>query len=88
MLFRSEANVVLSNNNQAKALELMKRATATAPDSDNAWVALARLQVLMGAKTDAVESLKKAAAINPAVKVNMPKDPQFEQLHKEMKITY
>jgi uncharacterized Ntn-hydrolase superfamily protein len=84
----AEANVALNNKRPDLALELLKRAAETAPDNDNAWVALARVQVMVGAKTDAVTSLKKAAAINPANKVNMPKDPQFEELHKEMKIIY
>lgn len=84
----AEANVNLSSGRTDAALELVKRASTTAPDNDNAWVALARVQVVMGAKADAVESLKKAAAINPANKINMPKDKQFEELHKEMKISY
>lgn len=84
----AEANGILARGKPQDALEPLKRATATAPDSDNAWVALARVQVMVGAKSDAAESLRKAAAINPANRVNMPKDPAFEALHREMKIVY
>jgi uncharacterized Ntn-hydrolase superfamily protein len=84
----AEANVILSNGRPDMALELVKQATTTAPDNDSVWVALATVQVMMGAKADAVVSLKKAAELNPANKVNLPKNPQFQELHKEMKITY
>lgn len=84
----AEANTILSSGRPEAALELVKQATTTAPENDSVWVALATVQVRMGAKAEAVASLKKAAALNPANKVNLPKNPQFEALHKEMNITY
>jgi uncharacterized Ntn-hydrolase superfamily protein len=48
----AEANTILSKGKPADALEPLKRATATAPDNDNAWVALARVQVMVAGCRD------------------------------------
>ncbi len=84
----AEANVALSDGRLDAALERARLARETSPENDNAWVALATVNVRMGQKAEAVAALKKAAELNPANKVNLPKNPIFKELHREMQITY
>ena len=84
----AEANTALANRRQDLAYELVKAARDASPENDNAWVALANISVRLGQKAEAVVALKKAAELNPSNKVNLPKNPVFEELHKELQIIY
>jgi uncharacterized Ntn-hydrolase superfamily protein len=84
----TETNMLLTQNKLDEALAKATAARDKAPEYDNAWVALASVYVRTNRKPDAVSALKRAAALNPANKVNLPKNPLFEALHKELNITY
>jgi uncharacterized Ntn-hydrolase superfamily protein len=84
----AEANLLLSTGSVDGALEKALAARDKSPENDNAWVALASVYVKMGRKTDAVAALRRAAELNPANKQNLPRNPIFEALHKEMNIVY
>jgi uncharacterized Ntn-hydrolase superfamily protein len=84
----AQVNAALSNERLDQAFELAQQARDASPGNDIAWVALANVLQRRGQKAEAVAALRKAAELNPANKVTLPRNPLFEQLHREMRIVY
>jgi uncharacterized Ntn-hydrolase superfamily protein len=84
----AEANALLAGGALDQALAKTLAARDKSPGNDNAWVALATVYVKLNRKPEAVEALKRAAELNPANKVNLPRNPNFQDLHREMQIEY
>jgi len=84
----AESTLLMTGGSLDRALEKALAARDKSPENDNTWVALAGIYVKMGRKTDAVAALRRAAELNPANKQNLPRNPSFEALHKEMNIVY
>ena len=84
----TETNTLLTQERLGEALTKALEARDKSPEYDTAWVALATVYVRMSRKTEAAAALKRAAELNPANKINLPRNPIFEALHKELKITY
>ena len=51
---------------------------AKSPENDNAYVALANIQLKMNQKPAALATLKKAIDLNPANKRQLPKNSNFK----------
>ncbi len=83
-----ETNTLLGARQLDDALAKAIEARDRSPEFDNVWVNLAGVYVTMDRKQEAVEALQRAAELNPARKNYMPEHPLFEQLHREMNITY
>ena len=84
----AEANVLLAGGGINQALEKALAARDKSPENDNAWIALANAYGKLNRKPEAVAALKRAAELNPANKINLPRNPIFEDLHREMNIEY
>jgi len=84
----AEANVLLAGRAFNQALEKALAARDKSPENDNAWIALANAYGKLNRKPEAVAALKRAAELNPANKINLPRNPIFEDLHREMNIEY
>lgn len=84
----AEGNALLAREQLEAALEKALAARDKSPENDNAWVALASVYVKLNRKEEAVAALRRAAELNPANKVNLPRHPDFEALHKEFGIVY
>ena len=61
-------------------MKLAQDAVAKSPENDNAYVALANIQLKMNQKAQALATLKKAVDINPANKRQLPKNQNFKSL--------
>lgn len=79
----SEANTKLRDGNTTGALETALAARDKSPQNDNAWVALANIYLKMGRKADALDALRRAVELNPANKRQLPRNTNFESLHKD-----
>lgn len=79
----SEANTKLRDGNTAGALETALAARDKSPQNDNAWVALANIYLKTGRKADALDALRRAVELNPANKRQLPRNTNFESLHKD-----
>ena len=83
-----EVNALIAEGNLDQALEAAVAARDKSPEYDNTWIALASVYVKQNRKQEAVDALKRAAELNPANKVNLPRNPLFVDLHREMNIEY
>jgi uncharacterized Ntn-hydrolase superfamily protein len=73
----TQANRKVTDNDLPGALKLAQDAVTIAPGNDNAYVALANIQMRNKQKPQALETLKKAIELNPANKRQLPKSPNF-----------
>jgi uncharacterized Ntn-hydrolase superfamily protein len=85
----TEANRKSTAGDLPGALKTAQDAVAKSPENDNAYVALANIQMKSNQKTQALATLKKAIDLNPANKRQLPKsnnfkdymnDPEFKKL--------
>ena len=86
-LFRSgqmvrNANASLAEGNLEEALATATAARDKSPGNDNAWVAVAAVQARIGRDGDALESLRRAVELNPGRTRTLPRDQNFESLHR------
>ena len=76
----TQANAKARAMDYAGAVKLAQDAVAKSPENDNAYVALASMQLRNNQKAQALTTLKKALDINPANKRYLPKNPTFKDL--------
>jgi uncharacterized Ntn-hydrolase superfamily protein len=65
------------------ALERAEAALELSPENDRAWVQLARIQVEMDRRGDALGSLAQAIALEPRLRLSLPQNPDFSPLHED-----
>lgn len=76
----TQANTKANGGDLPAALKLAQDAVAKSPENDNAYVALANIQLKMNQKSQALATLKKAIEINPANKGQLPKNQNFKSI--------
>jgi uncharacterized Ntn-hydrolase superfamily protein len=79
----SEANAKLNAKDLKGALEKATAAKDKCPTNDNALVAIARIQLGLGQKADALAALSQAVALNPNNKKQLQANKSFEGLYKD-----
>ena len=62
------------------ALEIAIRARDLFPEGDSAWVAIADIHLRLGNKIQALDALRRAIALNPANKRQLPLNGNFASL--------
>lgn len=77
----SEANQQLQAGNVQGALATAGRAVEMAPESDNAWIALAHMRLRAGQTPAVYEALARAIAINPRARQTLRRNQNFQALH-------
>jgi uncharacterized Ntn-hydrolase superfamily protein len=77
----AESNQRLSDGDLAAALTRAEAARDLSPENDRAWVQLARIQLQMDQRGDALASLGQAIDLEPRLRVALPGNPDFEALH-------
>ena len=75
-----EANRHLAEGRPAEAAAAAERAARLSPENDNAWMALAHIHLRAGRRIAALDALRKAVALNPAARRQLPRNPNFEPL--------
>jgi uncharacterized Ntn-hydrolase superfamily protein len=63
------------------AMEAAEAARDKSPGNDNAWVALANVQLRSGDRDGALGSLQRAVELNPGRRTTLPRDRNFEDIH-------
>jgi uncharacterized Ntn-hydrolase superfamily protein len=79
----TQANAKANGGDLPGGLKLAQDAVAKSPENDNAYVALANIQLKMNQKAQALATLKKAVDINPANKRQLPKNNNFKALAED-----
>jgi uncharacterized Ntn-hydrolase superfamily protein len=74
----TEANRKVTAGDLPGALKTAQDAVAKSPENDNAYVALANIQMKSNQKTQALATLKKAIDLNQANKRQLPKNNNFK----------
>ena len=77
----SQANQQLQAGDVASALATAQKAVDMAPESDNAWIALAHMRLRAGERAGAFEALQRAVALNPTARQTLPRNQNFESVH-------
>ena len=78
-----QINPELQAGDMAGALEWARAAVAKSPRNDNAYVALANVQVRMGDREGAMNSLRRAVRLNDWRRTTLPRDRNFAQIHQD-----
>ena len=65
------------------ALQTAYETRDLAPDGDNAWVAIADVQLRMGNRAEALAALRRAVELNPANRNQLPLSQAFAALHDD-----
>jgi uncharacterized Ntn-hydrolase superfamily protein len=76
-------NPLLQEGDLAGALVVALSARDKSPDNDNAWVALADVQLRMRDRDAAFESLRRAVELNPGRRTTLPRDANFAAVHDD-----
>jgi len=76
----SEANQQLQSGDTAKAVATAQKAVDMAPESDNAWIALAHMRLRAGQRPGVFEALQRAVALNPTAKQTLQRNQNFESI--------
>jgi uncharacterized Ntn-hydrolase superfamily protein len=79
----TEANARLNAKDLKGAMEKAIAARDKCPTSDNALVTIARIQLEMGQKAEALAALRQAVDLNPANKKQLQVNKSFEALFKD-----
>ena len=74
------ANQLRAEGDLAGALAAAVEARDRSPENDNAWVALATVQLEMGSEDQMLESLRRAVELNPGRRVTLATDTNFEDV--------
>jgi uncharacterized Ntn-hydrolase superfamily protein len=65
------------------AIEAAEAARDKSPGNDNAWVALANVQLRSGDRDGALASLERAVELNPGRRTTLPRDSNFESIRSD-----
>ena len=65
------------------AMDAAEAARDKSPENDNAWVALANVQLRSGDRDGALDSLRRAVELNPGRRTTLPRDRNFESIHDD-----
>ena len=65
------------------ALEAAEAARDKSPENDNAWVALANVQLRSGDRDGALDSLRRAVELNAGRRTTLPRDGNFESIRSD-----
>ena len=76
----TQANQKANGGDLPGGLKLAQDAVAKSPENDNAYVALASIQLKSNQKAQALATLKKAVELNSANKRQLPKNTNFKDL--------
>src|SRR5262249_28320975 len=76
----TQANAKVTAGDLAGGLKIAKEAVAKSPEYDNAYVALANINLKMNQKSDAMDALRKAVELNPGNKRQLPKNQNFKDI--------
>ena len=84
-MFRSrqlvaEANARLAEKNTTAAAQAAVAARDASPENDEAWVAVAAVELSAGQRSRALDALRRAIELNPANKRQLPRNRAFESL--------
>jgi uncharacterized Ntn-hydrolase superfamily protein len=79
----TEANARINAKDLKGALEKAVAARDKCPTNDNALVAIARIQLELGQKAEAIAALSQAVALNPNNKKQLQVNKSFEGLYKD-----
>jgi uncharacterized Ntn-hydrolase superfamily protein len=79
----AESNQRLAGGDPAGALERAEAARDLSPENDRAWVQLARVQLRMERRQDALASLAEAIDLEPRLRITLPGDEGFQPLHED-----
>jgi tetratricopeptide (TPR) repeat protein len=74
------ANLLRAEGDLVGALAATIEARDRSPENDNAWVALATVQLAMGREDQMLESLRRAIELNPGRRVTLATDSNFESV--------
>jgi len=75
----TQANQKANGGDLPGGLKLAQDAVAKSPENDNAYVALANIQLKMNQKSQALTTLRKAVELNPANKKRLPINTNFKE---------
>lgn len=78
-----QVNALLKSNQLDKAMAVAQNALRMAPDYDNALIAVADINLRQGKKAEALATMKRAIAANPALKQQFPRSKTFAALHAD-----
>ena len=76
-------NPLLQSGDLAGALVVALSARDKSPDNDNAWGALANVQLRMRDRDAALESLGRAVGLYPGRRTMLPRDANFASIHDD-----
>src|SRR5207237_4520640 len=76
----TQANAKANAGDLVEGLKIVKDAVAKSPENDNAYVALANINLKMNQKEDAMNALRKAVELNPGNKRQLPKNQNFKDI--------
>jgi len=74
----TEANTKATAGDLPGALKIAQQAVAKSPENDNAYVALANIQLKSNQRNEALTTLRKAVELNPANRRQLPKNNNFK----------
>ena len=83
----TQANQKANGGDLPGGLKLAQDAVAKSPENDNAYIALANIQLKMNQKAQALTTLRKAVELNPANKRQVPKNNNFKSLLEDPEFT-
>jgi uncharacterized Ntn-hydrolase superfamily protein len=78
-----EIRPLIEAGDLAGALAEAMAARDKSSENDNAWVALADVQLRMGRRDDALASLRRAVELNPGRRTTLPRDTNFSSLRDD-----
>lgn len=79
------ANELRAAGDLAGALAAAFEARDRSPENDNAWVALATVQLEMGREDQMIESLARAVELNPGRRTTLPTDTNFQSVWDDVR---
>jgi len=78
-----DANALRAQGDMEGALTKAVEARDRSPENDNAWVAVATVQLEMGRHDAMLESLRRAIELNPGRRTTLPTDTNFRSIWSE-----
>lgn len=77
----SQANRQLQSGDISSAVATAQKAVDMAPESDNAWIALAHMRLRAGQLPATFEALRRAVELNPTARQTLQRNQNFESVH-------
>jgi uncharacterized Ntn-hydrolase superfamily protein len=81
--FIAESNQRMAAGDLNGALERAEAARDLSPENDRAWVQVARVQLQLDRRQDALASLAEAIELEPRLRIVLPGDEGFQPLHSD-----